>query len=115
MQMPAIVAVAPVQARSPFPLARDTPDHVADVVRHQYRAVGADRHSHRSSVCLPFVRREEARQDIACRSDRPPICEWYEDKLVATQRAAIPGTVLSDGHAIRKAGKRAGRQPAEAE
>jgi hypothetical protein len=49
------------RARSALPLARYAPDHIADIVRHQKRAVGTECYSYRPSIGLPFVRCEEAR------------------------------------------------------
>src|ERR1700682_3961758 len=99
-------------ARSALLLAGYAPDHIANIVRHQNRAVGTECYPDRPSIGLALVRREEARQDIPRRPGRAPGRERHEDALVATQRAAVPGAVLPDGHAVRKARKRSGRQPA---
>src|SRR5450631_69354 len=100
------------RARSALPLARDTPDHIANIIRHEKRAVGAECYPYRSPIGHPLVRREEPGQNIPRRLRRAPVRERHEDDLVAAQRAAVPGAVLPDGHAVRKARKRAGRQPA---
>ena len=47
--------------------------------------------------------------------DGRPFDERHEDHLVAAQRAAVPGAVLADDHAVRKAGQGAGGKPAQAE
>src|SRR5712664_744386 len=99
-------------ARSALPLARYAPDHIANIVRHQNRAVGTECYPDRSPIGLPLVRCEEPRQNIPRRSGRAPVRERHESDLVATERAAIPGAVLADGHAVRKARERVGRQPA---
>src|SRR5882724_6585709 len=101
------------RARSALLLARYAPDHIANIVRHQNRAVGTECYPDRSSIGLPLVRCEEPRQNIPRRPGRAPVRERHEDDLVATQRAAIPGAVLPDGHAVRKPRKRAGRQPTQ--
>ena len=51
---------------SPLLGGRHPPDHVADVVRHQQRAVGAERHADRPAVGDLLVRRQEARS--GCRA-----------------------------------------------
>src|SRR5580698_11496255 len=52
---------------------------------------------------------------ITRRTGRPAILERHEHDLVAAQRAAIPGAVLTDRHAVGKARKRPGRHPAQTE
>src|ERR1700738_3371364 len=100
------------RARSALTLARYAPDHIANVVCHQNGAVGTECYPYRSSIGNPLVRCEEPRQNIPRRPGGAPVLERHEDDLVATQRAAVPRAVLPDGHAVRKARKRAGRQPA---
>src|SRR4051794_31940215 len=95
--------------------AGHAPDHIAYIVCQQHRPVGTDRHTHRAPVGLTFVRREKAGQDIAWRPRWAPVLEWNEHQFVATQLAAVPGAMLSDRHAVRKTGKCASGQPAEAE
>src|ERR1700738_3099442 len=96
-------------ARSALPLARYPPAHLAHVVPHQKRAVGTECYPNRSSIGHPLVRCEEPGQNIPRRPGRAPVLEGHEDELVATQRAAVPGAVLPDGHACRIARKRPGR------
>src|ERR1039457_4241936 len=93
-------------------LARYAPDHVANVIRHQNRAVGTECDAYRTAIGHPLVRCEEPRQNIPRRPRRASVCERHEHDLIATQRAAVPGAVLPDGHAVGKARKRACRQPA---
>ncbi len=95
--------------------AGDAPDHVADIVGHQQRSVGAQRDADGTSVGFLFVGREEAAQNIPRRPGGAAVLERDEHHLVAAQRAAIPGAVLADHHAVRKARQRAGRHPAQAE
>src|SRR5450759_2582008 len=97
-------------ARSALPLARYAPDHVANVVRHQNRAVGTECDAYRTAIGHPLVRCEEALQNVPRPPGRAPVPERHEDAPVATQRATVPGAVLSDGHALWKARKRAGRK-----
>src|SRR5271165_954314 len=96
-------------------LSRHPPDHVADVVGDQERAVRAESHSDRPSVGRSLVWRKEARDDIARRSGRTAVGERHEHNLVAGERAAVPGAMLADRHALGKPGKGAGRQPAKTE
>src|ERR1700676_5150556 len=91
------------RARSALPLARYAPDHIANILRHQKGAVGTECYPYRSSIGHPLVRCEEPRQNIPRRPGRVPVRERHEDGLVDTQRAAAPGAVLLDGHAVRKA------------
>src|SRR5450755_3516041 len=90
-------------ARSAPPLARYAPDHIAYVVRHQNRAVGTECDAYWTAIGHPLVRCEEPRQNIPRRPGRAPVRERHEHELVAAQRAAIPGAVLPDRHAVRKA------------
>src|SRR5438552_5005643 len=64
--------------------ARYAPDHIADIVRHQERAVvGTERDPDRPSVGRLFVGSEEAGQNIARRPGRAAVLERHEDELVA--------------------------------
>src|ERR1700676_522870 len=101
------------RVRSALPLARYAPDHIANIVRHQNGAVRTECYSYRSSIGHPLVGSEEPGQNIPWLPRRTPVRERHEDDLVATQHAAVPGAVLPDGHAVRKAWKRTGRQPAQ--
>src|SRR6202011_5735654 len=100
------------RARSALPLARYAPDHIANIVRHQNGAVGTECYPDRSSKGLPLVRCEETRKNVSRWAGRASVRERHEHDLVATERAAIPGAVLADGHAVWKTRERAGRQPA---
>src|SRR6516162_11486872 len=101
-------------SRSALPLARYAPDDIADIVRHQKRTIGTECDADWSSIGLPLIGREESRQNIPRGTRRAAILERHEHDLVAAQRRAIPGTVLPDCHAVRKARQRASRQPAQA-
>src|SRR5208282_2327012 len=98
---------------SPLPPACHAPDHITHIVRDQHGAVGTDRHADRSAIRHPLLRCEEARENIAWWPGWASACERHQNNLVAAQLAPVPGTVLPDGHALGKAGKRAGRQPAD--
>src|SRR5258707_7986479 len=93
--------------------AHYAPDHIANIVRHQNGAVGTECYTHRPSIGHPLVRCEEPGQNIPRRAGRASVYERHEHDLVATQRAAVPGAVLPDGHAVGKARKRAGPQAAQ--
>src|ERR1700730_15423109 len=97
-------------ARSALPLARYAPDHIAHVVRHQNTGLGGGWDAYRTAIGHPLVRCEEPRQNIPRRARRESVCERHEHNLIATQRAAVPGAVLPDGHAFGKARKRPCRQ-----
>src|SRR5215813_5061964 len=84
------------------------PDHIADIVRHQQRrAIGPDRHAHRSPIRLAFIGREETGQDVARRAAGATVGERYEHHPVAAELAAIPRTMLADRHAVGKPRQRA--------
>src|SRR5882672_12786655 len=103
------------RAHSALLVSRHTPDDIANIVRHQKRAIRTERDTDWSAIRDFLIRREKARQNIPRRTGWAPVLEGHEDDGVTAQRAAIPGAVLADHHAVRKARKRVGRQPAQAE
>src|SRR4029079_10299010 len=86
--------------------ARHAPDDVADIVSHQQRAVGAERDADWTSVGDLLVGREKPGENVPRRTRWAAVLERHEDDGVAAQRAAIPGAVLADHHAVRKARQR---------
>src|SRR6478609_1225535 len=62
-----------------------------------------------------FVGCEKPGENVPRRTRWAAVLERHEDDGVAAQRAAIPGAVLADHHAVRKARQRACRHPAQAE
>src|ERR1700686_205125 len=82
--------------------ARDSPDCIADVIRHQQRALLIDRDAnrppHRVSI-LP----NEASQHINRLSSGFPVRERDEDHLVTAEGFAIPGSMLPHEHAVDEA------------
>src|SRR3954452_2305792 len=106
------VQSVPASDRPVIRFSRDAPDHVAHVVRHQERAVRAERDPDRSPEGGPLVGSEEPRQDVARRPGGATVLERHEDDPVTTKLAAVPGTMLPDDHAIGIAGQGARGEPA---
>src|SRR5687767_3876088 len=86
-------------------LTRHAPDHVTHIICDQQRAVRANGNAHRSSVGRPLVWGKKASQNITRRSSWASILEGHKDDFIAAQFATIPRTVLTDNHAVGKAGQ----------
>src|SRR5690606_5839490 len=93
--------------------AGNAPDDVAHIVRHQHGAIPGQGHAHRPPEGIFLVRREEIGEDFARHADRLAVLEFDESQLVAGEFRAVPGSVLADGHALRKARQGPCRQPAK--
>src|SRR6266702_4879643 len=74
------------RSRSALSLARDAPDHVADIVSHQQRAVGGERYADRASVGFPLVGSKEARQNVARGTGWASVHERHQHDRSAERR-----------------------------
>jgi hypothetical protein len=73
----------------------DPPNGVPDIICHQHSAMAIQRHPYRAAARLP-IGIEESGHHVHRWAIRLTLGERDEDHPVATGRAAVPGTVLTD-------------------
>jgi len=72
----------------------DSPDSIADIIRHQNSAMtkgDPNRPTTRLSIGI-----QEVSQDVDRHTSRTPLNEANKDHTITTQRASVPGTVLTN-------------------
>src|SRR5688572_7228381 len=75
------------------------PHRAPDIVCDEQCAVASDGNTHGTSQRVAVLE-HEPRQHVTRHAGWPAVDKRHEDHLVAASRLAVPGTVLTDEHAL---------------